>query len=316
MERRLLLVFALTFLVIILFQPLLKKYMPQTPTPAPETPAAAQPSAQPAAPSPAAPQVQVPAKGASKQAAAEAETVVENDLYRVTFTNRGGLVKSWILKTYFDEHGQPLELVSKAAEKYGYPLSLWTYDEAQRNKLNSALYLASESGNVKAPAELTFEYADQDVAVRKTFSFDHTYVVRVETSVDVKGQPGHGLPHVAGRIRRSVEPVFVCRQPHRAPVQRQDRAPRHQEDQRRRDFAGSVQLGRGGGPVFRRGVSARGRPERGHGHAAASGGRAQEREESQSPGDDQGRRSGSWRGQSSRAQRRTPLRRTQITRCS
>ncbi len=103
MERRLLLVFALTFLVIILFQPLLKKYMPQTATPAPETPAAAQPSAQPAAPSPAAPQVQVPAKGASKQAAAEAETVVENDLYRVTFTNRGGLVKSWILKTYFDE---------------------------------------------------------------------------------------------------------------------------------------------------------------------------------------------------------------------
>ena len=66
MERRLLLVFALTFLVIILFQPLLKKYMPQTATPAPETPAAAQPSAQPAAPSPAAPQVQVPAKGATQ----------------------------------------------------------------------------------------------------------------------------------------------------------------------------------------------------------------------------------------------------------
>ena len=88
----------------------------------------------------------MPATGASKQASAEAETVIENDLYRVTFTNRGGLVKSWILKTYSDEHGNPLELVSKAAEKYGYPLSLWTYDEAQRNKMNSALYVASESG--------------------------------------------------------------------------------------------------------------------------------------------------------------------------
>ena len=168
MERRLLLVFALTFLVIILFQPLLKKYMPQTATPAPETPAAAQPSAQPTAPAPAAPQIQVPAKGATKQAAAEAETVIENDLYRVTFTNRGGLVKSWILKTYFDEHGKPLELVSKAAEKYGYPLSLWTYDEAQRNKFNSALYVASESGNANGPGRAHFEYADQDVAVRKT----------------------------------------------------------------------------------------------------------------------------------------------------
>ncbi len=37
------------------------------------------------------------------QAASESTTVVENDLYRITFTNRGGLVKSWILKKYKDE---------------------------------------------------------------------------------------------------------------------------------------------------------------------------------------------------------------------
>ena len=132
--------------------------------------------------------------GPPSKPAAESETVIENDLYRITFTNRGGQVKSWILKKYDDEHGKPLELVSKAAEKYGYPLSLWTYDETQRNKMNSALYVASESGNVKAPAELTFEYADQDVAVRKTFSFDHTYVVHVETSVDSKGSQVTAFP--------------------------------------------------------------------------------------------------------------------------
>ena len=113
MERRLLLVFALTFLVIILFQPLLKNICRSQPLlrprprrrsslPAPVAATAALPSTLPA--------------GAGKQAAAESETVVENDLYRVTFTNRGGLVKSWILKTYYDEHGNPLELVSKAAE--------------------------------------------------------------------------------------------------------------------------------------------------------------------------------------------------------
>ena len=192
MERRLLLVFALTFLVIILFQPLLKKYLPQPAVPATETPAASQPSTQAAGSS--APQASIPASGASKQASAEAETVVENDLYRVTFTNRGGLVKSWILKTYFDEHGQPLELVSKAAEQYGYPMSLWTYDEAQRNKLNSALYVASESGDLKAPAEITFEYSDADVSVHKTFSFDHTYLVHLETSVLAKGSQIAAFP--------------------------------------------------------------------------------------------------------------------------
>ena len=98
----------------------------------------------------------MPASGASKQAAAEAETVIENDLYRITFTNRGAQVKSWILKKYLDDHGKPLELVSGAAEKYGYPLSLWTYDEALRNKINSALYVASGSGNLTAPAQVSF----------------------------------------------------------------------------------------------------------------------------------------------------------------
>jgi len=191
MERRLLLVFALTFLVIILFQPVLKKYFPSA-VPSPETPAAVQPPSQPAATS--TPQIAVPATGVTKQASAEAETVVENDLYRVTFTNRGGLVKSWILKTYKDEHGNPLELVSKAAESYGYPMSLWTYDETQRNKLNSALYVASDSGKLTAPAKVTFEYSDADVSVSKTFSFDHTYVVHLEISVVSKGSQVSALP--------------------------------------------------------------------------------------------------------------------------
>ncbi|MGB8976804.1 MAG: hypothetical protein WCC32_03895, partial [Terriglobales bacterium] len=39
MERRLLLVFALTFLVILLFQPILKKYLPQPPATQQATPA-------------------------------------------------------------------------------------------------------------------------------------------------------------------------------------------------------------------------------------------------------------------------------------
>ena len=106
MERRLLLVFALTFLVIILFQPVLKKYLPQPPTPAPQTQTPAQSSSQSAAPAP--PQVSVPATGGGRHATAEAETVIENDLYRITFTNRGGVVKSWILKNYDDDHGKPL----------------------------------------------------------------------------------------------------------------------------------------------------------------------------------------------------------------
>jgi len=209
MERRLLLVFALTFVVIVLFQPILKKYLPQSQAPATPQP---QSKAQAAPQSPSSNQVpaaQVAAPvlnaGATKQATSESETVVENDLYRITFTNRGAQAKSWILKKYDDDKRQPLDLVNNlAAEKYGYPLSLWTYDEAQRNKLNSALYvLSSNSGmdrehlglvHVAAPAKFTFEYADGDIAVRKSFSFDHTYAVHIETSVMSKGSQVAAYP--------------------------------------------------------------------------------------------------------------------------
>ena len=200
MERRLLLVFALTFVVIVLFQPILKKYFPQSqaPAPSPQTQGKAQAAPQSASSNQAlAAQAAVPTlnAGATKQAATESETVVENDLYRITFTNRGAQVKSWILKKYDGDKGQPLDLVNNlAAEKYGYPLSLWTYDEGQRNKLNSALYVASSSGTLEAPAKITFEYADGDVAVRKIFSFDHTYAVQVETSVVSKGNQVAAYP--------------------------------------------------------------------------------------------------------------------------
>jgi len=196
MERRLLLVFGLTFLVILLSQSLFKKYLPQ----APSTPQPAQTQAQPASaanlPAASQPQSAVPVPvGTGKQASAESETVIENDLYKITFTNRGGQVKSWILKKFKDDQGQPLELVKPAvAEKFGYPLSLWTYDETQRNKLNSALYVASSSGTLTVPAQITFEYADADIAVHKTFRFDQTYVIAVETSVTAKGSQVAAFP--------------------------------------------------------------------------------------------------------------------------
>ena len=201
MERRLLLVFALTFLVIVLFQPILKKYLPQAPTSSPQTQEKPQSQAmQQAAVAVAQAEAARPASSslnppASKQAASESTTTIENDLFRITFTNRGAQVKSWILKKFTDDQDRPLELVnSLAAEKYGYPLSLWTYDETLRGKLSSVLYVVSASGEVKAPSSITFEYADADVVVHKSFSFGQTYVVRVETSVVSKGSEVAAYP--------------------------------------------------------------------------------------------------------------------------
>jgi YidC/Oxa1 family membrane protein insertase len=196
-ERRLLLVFVLTFVVILLFQPLLKKYGPQTPaTPPPSQAAQPQPetSSAPAANVAASPGI--PAASGTKQASSETDTVIENDLYRVTFSNRGAQVKSWILKKFNNEaQNAPLDLVNPVASaKYGYPLSLWTYEESLRNKLNGVLYVASSQGVQTAPAEITFEYSDPELSVSKTFRFDHTYVLHVETAVAYKGSPLAALP--------------------------------------------------------------------------------------------------------------------------
>jgi len=182
-----------------LFQFAMKKFGPQQPEPKPEAsqlqnPPAAQPQApptiaagtQPATKSP--PSKGAAAAAATRQASSESETVIENDLYRIVFTNRGGQVKSWILKSYKDRpDGNPLELVNKvAAEKYGYPLSLWLFDEGLRNKVNTALYVASGTSS-QAPAEITFEYSDADVTVHKSYKFDHSYVVETQTSVESNG---------------------------------------------------------------------------------------------------------------------------------
>src|SRR5436305_14126658 len=112
MERRLLLVFALTFLVIVLFQPILKRYLPQPPSP----PAQKQTQPAPANHPPAAAQSQAPAEvakptNATNRASAESVLVVENEFYKITLSNRGAQVKYGILKKYDDDTRHPIDMV-------------------------------------------------------------------------------------------------------------------------------------------------------------------------------------------------------------
>jgi YidC/Oxa1 family membrane protein insertase len=229
-ERRFLLVFLLIAVVIFGSQLLMKKFMPQ------QAPSNAKPVQQPIQAPAAQSQAQAPGTGGdahaytnagggaratkgaqpatTKQAQSETETVIENDLYRIVFTNRGAQVKSWILKKFQDDQGRPLDLVNPiAAPKFGYPLSLWTYDETLRNKLNSALYVSSGEGNLTAPASLSFEYSDAGLTVRKSFQFDHSYLVRVETSVFSNGDPVNAFPAwPAGFGDQTTPPAFAATQ--------------------------------------------------------------------------------------------------------
>ncbi len=187
-DSKTILAFTAIFLVMFLGLQFLKPKKPATP--APETQQAA------AASQPAPSQVLPAAAPASDtganttQAVSESTTVVENELYRVTFSNRGAQVTSWILKKYRDEEGKPLDLVNhEAAAKFGYPLSLFTYDQSLTNRLQQAMFVPSATGNITAPGTLSFEYSGGGLTVRKAFKFDSSYVIHAEVSASQNGSP-------------------------------------------------------------------------------------------------------------------------------
>ncbi|HXP07907.1 MAG TPA: membrane protein insertase YidC [Acidobacteriaceae bacterium] len=191
-DSRTLLIFSVVFVLIFLglqyFSPK-KKIQPVTPAEVASTAPARTPVTPAASPGNGAPdsaKTTTPAVVAANESA----TVVENELYRITFSNRGGQATSWILKKYKDDAGKPLDLVNqKAAAKLGYPLSLWTYDASLRNQLAQALYVASTTGTLNAPGSLTFTYSDNGLEVKKTFTFDSTYVVHVDVTATNHGNP-------------------------------------------------------------------------------------------------------------------------------
>jgi len=173
---------------------------PKPPAPSPQTQTApAEPqSSTPQAPAgaPSASGGKSPAPGAAPVAVAatETQTTVEDADYRIVFTNRGALVQHWILKHYFDSNGKPLDMVQEqASQRFGFPLSLFTYDQNLTTELNQALYQPSATGNLTAPAGLTFHYARNGVDVVKTFRFGSGYVIGAELQVKRDGQPVRAL---------------------------------------------------------------------------------------------------------------------------
>ena len=126
------------------------------------------------------------------QAANEETVVIDTDLLQVTFSNKGGVVRSWVLKHFKDHVGKPLDLVySKALEKLPPPFSIQFRDQTPQPDPNSTFY------KVDRPDDLSvrFEYSDGHVAVKKTFKFaQKSYLAAVSSQVTLNGAPqSHSL---------------------------------------------------------------------------------------------------------------------------
>ncbi len=135
-------------------------------------------------------QASVPAKSDVQ----ERTIVVENDLYRVEFSNHGGVVKSWQLKHYTDDSKPPrvLDVVhpEAAAQTGGWPFAVVLDDAQLESAANDGLYqISSPASSLNAPADVEFSWSNGHLEITKRFHFDHTYVVRAETSAKLNGAP-------------------------------------------------------------------------------------------------------------------------------
>jgi len=204
METRLLIAFVLMFAVLFASQYLYKANNPPIKTAPVVTPKqaaeVAKPPAAEVAKPPAAAAVTNTASAAKTPAEpmpgaiqddAESEFTIDTDLYKIRLANKGGVVRSWLLKKYLDRTGKPLELVNEnALSKVVPPFGLSLKDDETASHLNFALYRATPAAGGLG---IDYEFSDGKNYAKKTFRFgQNSYLVQVGTEVRKNGT---GVPH-------------------------------------------------------------------------------------------------------------------------
>jgi YidC/Oxa1 family membrane protein insertase len=115
------------------------------------------------------------------------EVVVETDLVRAVFTNRGGRLLHWQLKAYRNDAGVPIDVVpASVPAEMPLPFSLRVEDPTLTARLNDTLY------RVSGPDGHTVSFAmetAEGLRVRKVFTLaPDTFIVTFTAEVEQNGQ--------------------------------------------------------------------------------------------------------------------------------
>jgi YidC/Oxa1 family membrane protein insertase len=205
--KRLLVAAAASFLVLMLWEWLGPKPAPRPVTP--PAPAAEQTRAA------AAPAVERPPAAPPEEsvaAAAETSTVLENDVVRATFSNRGAVMTSLVLRRHADDAGHPLELIPAMPPDAPRPLAvLLPGDGTLSRRARNALFVAEKTGE----RGVRFRYADAGLAITKEIRLAGPYLF--DLKVEVPGQTFTVLAGVGLRNRTetratayAMPPTFVA----------------------------------------------------------------------------------------------------------
>lgn len=125
------------------------------------------------------------------KAESEQTVIVDTQRFHVVFSNRGAVVRSWVLKEYKDGAGKPLDLVYQPAlNRVSAPFAIAIKGQTLATDANTALFQAQQSdGGLTA----SFEFSDGRALTKKTFHFEqNSYLVGVTSEVT---QNGTAVPH-------------------------------------------------------------------------------------------------------------------------
>ena len=178
MEKRLLFAALLSLGILLLWEWVGPRPARKAPLPAP-VPTQGVPAAAPTAVAAAS----VPAPGAVRIAGTqEGLTTVENDVVRATFSNRGAVLTSLVLRRHADDARRPLELVHSTPEPASKPLAVVFPGSAELTTTASTALYAVEKG---PDSTIRFRYADDRLRVTKEVRLGDAYLFDVR--VDVAG---------------------------------------------------------------------------------------------------------------------------------
>jgi YidC/Oxa1 family membrane protein insertase len=111
---------------------------------------------------------------------------IDTDLFRISFSNRGGVVKSWLLKKFKASAGGPLELINPDSHA-DLPFALYFPGPKPDTDLNQALFQAKADPDGLG---ISFDYSNGTTVVHKLFRFRRaSYLVDISTEVTNGGNP-------------------------------------------------------------------------------------------------------------------------------
>lgn len=122
------------------------------------------------------------------QAGSEAVTDVDTDLYHIVFSNRGAVIKSWVLKQYKDDAGKPLQVINTAATDVPLPFTIQAIGNQKLSvDPNTVLYQPKLSDG---GLQVDYEFSNGTTTIQKSFRFSKdSYLTEVKSEVLENGTP-------------------------------------------------------------------------------------------------------------------------------